>query len=115
MDFSILNPLRPAVQQRRSSSSSGYGSAFIPGSGTGSSRFPSKFTAIYKKLFQGVPAVQIPPHMNAERTFADLLDLKVDRVFLAGEIDKLSKETCLGKMKASIMCLPIAHNPYLHL
>lgn len=114
MDFSILNPLRPAAQQRRRSSASsvgyssgsGFGSASGPGSG-GVSRFPSKFTAIYSKLFQGIPAAQIPPHMDAERTFADLLDLKVDRTFLAGEIDKLSKEMCLGKMKASMMDRPL--------
>lgn len=105
MNFSILNPLRPAAQQRRSSaSSSGYvsSSGFIPGSSSGGSRFPSKFAAIYGRLFQGIPAEQVPPHMDAERTFADLLDLKVDRVFLAEEIDKVSKEACLGKTKASI-------------
>jgi hypothetical protein len=59
----------------------------------------SKFVAIYSKLFQGLSPRQISPQEDQRRFFSDLLDLNVDRTYLAGELEKISKEACLGKMK----------------
>ena len=60
----------------------------------------SKFVGIYSKLFQGISPRQISPEEDQERLFSDLLDLKVDRTYLERELEKLSKEACLGRMKA---------------
>lgn len=59
----------------------------------------SKFVGIYSKLFQGVSPRQISPQQGQQRFFSDLLDLKVDRTYLEGELDKITKEACLGRMK----------------
>jgi hypothetical protein len=66
-----------------------------------SSRIASKFVVTYSKLFQGVPPSQINPQQNRDRFFADLLDLKINRSYLQRELDKISKEICLGKLKVS--------------
>ena len=62
----------------------------------------SKFVGIYSKLFQGFSPRQISPQQGQQRFFSDLLDLKVDRTYLEGELEKISKEACLGRMKVSI-------------
>ena len=61
----------------------------------------SKFVVIYSKLFQGISPRQISPQQERQRFFSDLLDLKVDRTYLEGELKKISKEACLGRMKVS--------------
>ncbi|KAJ3516078.1 hypothetical protein NLJ89_g1346 [Agrocybe chaxingu] len=69
------------------------------------SKITSKFVSIYSKLFLGFSPNQIYPHQDQDRFFSDLLDLKVDRPYLEGELNKLSKETCLGKLKPFLSAL----------
>ncbi|KAF9535662.1 hypothetical protein CPB83DRAFT_888345 [Crepidotus variabilis] len=57
----------------------------------------SKFASLYSKLLQGLSPSQITPSQSTDRFYADLLDLRVDRPFLTGELNKLSKDLCLGK------------------
>ncbi|KAF5323371.1 hypothetical protein D9611_005660 [Ephemerocybe angulata] len=59
----------------------------------------SKFVAIYTKLLQGTPPAQLDAKGDARQLFSDLLDLKVDSAFLTGELQQLSKDTCLGRLK----------------
>lgn len=63
----------------------------------------SKFVVIYSKLFQGMSPRQINPQQDRDRFFSDLLDLKVNSAYLQGELDKSSKDLCLGKLKASLI------------
>lgn len=64
-------------------------------------QFTSKFVGLYTKLFQGHSPNQIVLGQDADRFYSDLLDLTVDRTYLIGEIDKLSKDACMGKFKVS--------------
>lgn len=76
---------------------------------TSGSQFSSKFVATYGKLFQGTPPKQIAPQLSQDRFLSDLLDLKVDRTYLHGELDKLSKDSCLGRLKVrpKLICIRI--------
>ncbi|KAF9486298.1 hypothetical protein BDN70DRAFT_793929 [Pholiota conissans] len=71
----------------------------------GSSIVSSKFVVTYSKLFQGIPPSQINPLQDQDRFFADLLDLKIHRSYLQEELDKISKEACLGKLKPFLSTL----------
>jgi hypothetical protein len=71
----------------------------------------SKFVGIYSKLFQGISPRQIFPQQEQQRFFSDLLDLKVDRTYLEGELEKISKEACLGRMKVGPLILLNAQMP----
>ena len=62
----------------------------------------SKFIALYSKLLQGVSPSRLDPNGNSEQLYADLLDLEVDSVFLLGELQKISKDDCLGKHKVRL-------------
>lgn len=67
-----------------------------------SSYITPKFVDLYSKLFQGATPSQIAPGQDQERFFSDLLDLNVDRPHLEGELNKVPKDTCLGKLKVHI-------------
>jgi len=68
----------------------------------------SKFVSTYSKLFQGTPPNRIAPGQDTDRFFSDLLDLKVDRTYLEGELDRISKDVCQEKLK---VCQIIGVNP----
>lgn len=70
--------------------------------------FTSKFVALYTKLLQGVPPSKVDPNGNPQQLLLDLLDLKVDAAFLSGELQSLSRETCLGKLKPFLNLLFIS-------
>ena len=63
------------------------------------SHFTPKFIDVYSKLFQGISPQHIAPHQDSDRFFSDLLDLKVDRSYLEGELNRISKDMCLGRLK----------------
>lgn len=63
------------------------------------SQLTSKFVDTYSKLFQGILPKHIAPHQDSDRFFSDLLDLKVDRPYLEEELNRISKDICLGKLK----------------
>ena len=62
----------------------------------------SKFVNTYSKLFQGIPPGEIAPGQDADRFYSDLLDLKVDRLYLEGELKLIPKEVCREKLKVRI-------------
>lgn len=62
----------------------------------------SKFIALYSKLLQGVSPSRLDANGNSEQLYADLLDLEVDSSFLLGELQRISKDDCLGKHKVRL-------------
>ena len=75
----------------------------------------SKFVDTYSKLFQGISPRQIASHQDLDRFFSDLLDLKVDRPYLEGELNRVSKDMCLGRLKVRCALFVDAHGPILGL
>jgi len=67
------------------------------------SQLTSKFVDTYSKLFQGNSPQQIAPQQDSDRFFSDLLDLKVDRPYLEGELNRISKDICLGRLKVRLI------------
>lgn len=63
------------------------------------SHLTSKFVDIYGKLFRAISPKQIAPQQDSDRFFSDLLDLKVDRPYLEGELNRIPKDICLGRLK----------------
>ena len=63
------------------------------------SHLTSKFVDIYGKLFRAISPRQIAPQQDSDRFFSDLLDLKVDRPYLEGELNRIPKDICLGRLK----------------
>jgi hypothetical protein len=59
----------------------------------------SKFVSTYNKLFQGIPPSAIVPGQDTDQFYSDLLDLKVDRLYLEGELKRISKDVCRENLK----------------
>ncbi|KAJ8454482.1 hypothetical protein ONZ51_g12997 [Trametes cubensis] len=68
-------------------------------------QFSSKFATTYSRLFQGIPADQLAPNHDLERFWSELLDLDVDRDFLAAKLNEARKDDCLGKLKPFLNAL----------
>ncbi|KAF8167628.1 hypothetical protein B0H34DRAFT_646029 [Crassisporium funariophilum] len=76
-----------------------------PSSRSNATPLTSKFIGIYSKLFQGLSPKQIVSQQDPERFFSDLLDLKVDRTYLEGELNRITKDICLGRFKPFLSTL----------
>lgn len=63
------------------------------------SQLTSKYIVIYTKLLEGLPTQQIAPHEDQDQFFANLFNLEVKNEYLRGELDRLTKESCLGRHK----------------
>ncbi|KAG5353682.1 hypothetical protein C0989_003819 [Termitomyces sp. Mn162] len=73
---------------------------FIPmDSGHFSNQVTSKYIVIYTKLLEGLPPHQIAPHEDRNQFFTNLFNLDVKSEYLRGELNRLSKESCLGSHK----------------
>ncbi|KNZ76994.1 Chromatin structure-remodeling complex subunit rsc9 [Termitomyces sp. J132] len=59
----------------------------------------SKYIVIYTKLLEGLPPHQIAPHEDRNQFFTNLFNLDVKNEYLRGELNRLSKESCLGSHK----------------
>jgi hypothetical protein len=62
----------------------------------------SKFVSTYSKLFQGISASVIAPEQDPNRFYSDLLDLKVDKSYLKGELKRIPKDVCRERLKVRI-------------
>jgi len=62
----------------------------------------SKSVSIYNKLFQGIPPSAIVPGQDTDRFYSDLLDLKVDRPYLEGELKRIPKDVCRENLKVHV-------------
>ncbi|RPD55915.1 hypothetical protein L227DRAFT_579388 [Lentinus tigrinus ALCF2SS1-6] len=63
-------------------------------------QFGSRFATTYTRLFQGVSPEQLAgPSKDAADLWSGLLDLEVDREFLAARLNELRKDDCLGRLK----------------
>lgn len=66
----------------------------------GSSQINTKLNTIYTKLFfQGYLPAQISPNEDIDSFYSSMLDLDVDRAFLQGILERLTKDECLGPIK----------------
>lgn len=68
---------------------------------TAALQLSSKFVATYNSLFQGRSPVK-------DDLYTDLFVLDVNRDFLAGKLNRIPKETCLGALK--VLCCFIGCN-----
>jgi hypothetical protein len=59
----------------------------------------SKFIGTYSKLFQGIPTSAIALGQDTDQFYSNLLDLKVDRLYLEGELKRIPKDVCRDKLK----------------
>lgn len=65
-----------------------------------------KVVNLYSRLFAGVPVPQIcSPNQTQDQFYAELLTLKVDRVFVSRELERVSRDVLLGPLK---VCSPYA-------
>lgn len=77
------------------------------------SHLSSKFVTIYTKLFQGLTPEQISPHEDPAHFYSDLLGLDINREFLEGELNRISKDACTGSLKV-LACTAFRLNSLAH-
>ncbi|THV07535.1 hypothetical protein K435DRAFT_741871 [Dendrothele bispora CBS 962.96] len=76
----------------------------------------SKFNLTYSKLLQGqIPSQINPNESDPSRFYSSLLVLDVNRDFLEGKLNHLTKETCFGPLKSTLnalflQCLTLARD-----
>jgi hypothetical protein len=63
----------------------------------------SKFNAIHAKLLQGQTPKQISPQEDSDQFYANLLALDVNRDYLEVELNKIPKDTCLYRIKVTLL------------
>ncbi|KAH9898211.1 hypothetical protein C8Q73DRAFT_834250 [Cubamyces lactineus] len=68
-------------------------------------QFTSKFATTYSRLFQGISADQLAPNHDLDRFWSELLDLDVDRDFLATKLNDARKDDCLSRLKPFLNAL----------
>ncbi|KAF9074812.1 hypothetical protein BDP27DRAFT_1380923 [Rhodocollybia butyracea] len=84
------------------------------------SQLGAKFNTIYSKLLQGYTPMQISDTKDIDRFYSTLLDLDVNRDFLETQLNRLTKEECLGVLlKPTLNALfstyiSYAQNPEYH-
>ncbi|KAG5647778.1 hypothetical protein DXG03_008501 [Asterophora parasitica] len=77
-----------------------------------------KFIGTYTKLFEGLTPHDISPHESHDQFFSNLFNLDVKDAYLREELNRTTKNDCLGKLKPFLNaifreCLSHAHSaPY---
>lgn len=65
----------------------------------------SKFVTIYTRLLRGQSPKQIIPTEDPAHFYSNLFLLDVNREFLEGELNKITKDSCLSALKVLVSSL----------
>jgi hypothetical protein len=63
-----------------------------------------KFAKLYSRLFEGIPMAEIcGPNQTQDQFYSELLELELDRDFVARKLANTSRDRLLGPLKVRLV------------